>query len=207
MIFAALALAQAVTLFNLTAFANYGIDRVDPSIITPLIGTLVSDAQSTLLDHFPSFSDGSNDMKEWGDSIQSNPDDHHRIYFQNIDGLRNDADEMDLYISSMAQFKTGTFCWADHGLNLAQPPIQQKLKTPILAHFGTARSACSYSNLPPGPTSLRTGYQPGGIFMATTGKWVTRSTGKPIVDPSGLGRWSGLCFLGKRGKRLAVITA
>ena len=110
-------------------------------------------------------------------------------------------------VSSMAQFKTGTFCWADHGLNLAQTPIQQKLKTPILAHFGAARSACSYSILPPGPTALRTGYQPGGTFTATTGKWVTRSTGKPIVDPSGLGRWSGLSFLGKRGKRLAIITA
>ncbi|KAI2503673.1 hypothetical protein MHU86_10797 [Fragilaria crotonensis] len=43
--------------------------------------------------------------------------------------------------------------------------------------------------------------------MATTGKWATRSTGKRLEDPSGLGRWSGLTFLGKRNKRLTVITA
>jgi hypothetical protein len=36
------------------------------------------------------------------------PGDLHRIYFQNVDGLRNDADEIDLYISSMAQFQVGT---------------------------------------------------------------------------------------------------
>ena len=43
--------------------------------------------------------------------------------------------------------------------------------------------------------------------MATTGKWATRSTGKPITAPSGLGRWSGLCFLGKHDKKLAIRTA
>jgi hypothetical protein len=43
--------------------------------------------------------------------------------------------------------------------------------------------------------------------MATTGKWATRSTGKILVDPTGLGRWSGLTFLGKRNKRLTVLTA
>ncbi len=43
--------------------------------------------------------------------------------------------------------------------------------------------------------------------MASKGRWATRSTGKPRVDPSGLGRWSSLCYLGKRGKRLAILTA
>ena len=43
--------------------------------------------------------------------------------------------------------------------------------------------------------------------MATTGKWTTRSTGKAIADPSGLGRWSGLTYLGKQNKRLTVLTA
>ena len=114
---------------------------------------------------------------------------------------------MDLYVSSMAQFQIGTFCWADHILNVSQVPVKQAIQHPMLAHFGMARSSFSNSLLPPGPSALRSGYQPGGTLTATTGKWVTRSTGKPIVDPSGLGRWSGLSFLGKRGRRFAVITA
>jgi hypothetical protein len=41
-------------------------------------------------------SDGSEDDEDyWGDSIESNLGDNHRIYFQNIDGLRNNADESD----------------------------------------------------------------------------------------------------------------
>ena len=43
--------------------------------------------------------------------------------------------------------------------------------------------------------------------MATFGKWTTGSTGKALEDPSGLGRWSGLTYLGKPKKWLTVITA
>ena len=48
---------------------------------------------------------------------------------------------------------------------------------------------------------------PGGTLTATTDKWTSRSTGRPLVDPSGLGRWSGISFLDKQGKRLSVVTA
>ena len=50
-------------------------------------------------------------------------------------------------------------------------------------------------------------YKPGGTLTATTDKWTSRSTGKPLVDLLGLGRWSGISFLGKQGKRLSIITA
>ena len=189
-----------------TAFAHFGIDRVETNNNNTPAAPVPIARPNSLLNYFPLPSTDSSDTAEWGDSIHTDPQTSHRIYFQNIDGLRNDADEIDLYVSSMAQFQTGTFCWADHGLNMSQVPIQQKLKIPLNAHFGAHRSACSHSQIPPGPTALRSGYQPGGTFTATTGKWVTRSTGKPIIDPSGMGRWSGLRFLGKRGKRLAIIT-
>ena len=43
--------------------------------------------------------------------------------------------------------------------------------------------------------------------MATTNQWATRSIGTPLLNPKGLGRWSGISYLGKRGKRLAILTA
>jgi len=57
------------------------------------------------------------------------------------------------------------------------------------------------------PCERDSAYKPGGTLTATTDKWTSRSTGKPLVDPSGLGRWSGISFLGKQGKRLSIITA
>jgi hypothetical protein len=136
------------------------------------------------------------------------PGDLHRVFFQNLDGLRNNIDEMEeQYVSSMARFQTSTFRRADHGLALSQDPVRQGLHRPITSHFGMARSASSFSALPPDRTASQNGYQPGGIFTATTGKWVTWSTRKPLSDPSGLGRWSGLCFSGKKGRKIAILTA
>ena len=162
----------------------------------------------TLLDFFTSTAaTAETDNSQWGDSINEDPAELHRIYFQNLDGLRNESDEIALYVSSMAQRHVGTFCWADPGLDFSKAHVRRSLQRPISAHFTTARSAFSSCLLPETQLTGANGYQPGGTFMATTAKWATRSSGEPLVDPSGLGRWSGLCYVGKRGKRLAIITA
>ena len=162
----------------------------------------------TLLDFFTSTAaTAETDNSQWGDSINEDPAELHRIYFQNLDGLRNESDEIALYVSSMAQRNVGTFCWADPGLDFSKAHVRRSLQRPISAHFTTARSAFSSCLLPETQLTGANGYQPGGTFMATTAKWATRSSGEPLVDPSGLGRWSGLCYVGKRGKRLAIITA
>ena len=145
------------------------------------------------------------DSIAWGDSIYDDPGDLHRIYFQNIDGLRNNADEIDLYTASMAQFQIGTFCWADPGLDFSQFHIRQKLKRPLRSYFTAAKSAYSSSILPK-DANASSGYQPEDTFRTSTNHWATRSIGT-LLDPTGLGRWSGLSYLGKRGKRLAILTA
>ena len=110
------------------------------------------------------------DSLAWGDSILEDPSTLHRIYFQNIDGVRNESDDIDLYVSSMAQFNIGTFCWADPGLDFSQFHIKQKLKHPLRSYFSAAKSAFSFSVLPKA-SSVQSGYQPGGTFMATTNHW------------------------------------
>ena len=204
LVFTVLALTQALSLSSGTS----SVDNLLSVVPTEACNvTNVDDApvQSTIFE-FYSPSSPADDATLWGDAIHSDPGELHRVYFQNIDGLRNDSDEMDLYVSSMAQFNVGTFCWADPGLDFSQTTVLQKLQRPLRAHFVAARSAFSSSSLPKDLHS-QSGYQPGGTFMASTGRWATRSMGKPLIDPTGLGRWSGLRYLGRCGKRLAIITA
>jgi hypothetical protein len=85
------------------------------------------------------------DNSAWGASIIADPGELHRIYFQNIDGLRNDVDEIELYVSSMAQLQIGTFCWADPGLDFSKPTVRQSLQRPIRKQFCSARSSFSSS--------------------------------------------------------------
>ena len=137
--FTVIALVQAVATFNATAFAPFGIDRVEPNIPTISTATSPLSRPNTLLNFFSPPSDVLSETREWGDSIHSDLNDLHRIYFQNIDGMRNDADKMDLYTSCMAEFKMGTFCWANQSLKMSQVPIQQKLKVQLNgAHSGAA---------------------------------------------------------------------
>ena len=161
-------------------------------------------APTTIIDYFDIPKET---LTAWGDSVYDDPGELHRVYYHNIDGLKNQNDVMGLYISSMAQFYTSTFFWADIGLNLNQIPVRQALNRKLVAHFGLARSASSQMHtaaVPAGSAEFTSAYQPGGTFTASTGKWATRCTGKPIIDSSGLGCWSGLTFLGKRGKSLQL---
>ena len=221
LVFQAIALAAIAALpVGTTAIGVSGgasiVDAVSPNLTSTIPGTsrpLKAPLQgvSTLLNYFnpvTTIGDGDDDEdNHWGDSIREDPKDLHRIYFQNVDGLRNDCDTKALSVSTMAQLKVGTFCWADPCLDFSQMSVRRSLQTPINQHFTSARCAFSSCDIPETRLSGKTGYQPGGTFMASTGRWATRSMGKPLVDPSGMGRWSGLCNLGKGGKRLAILTA
>ena len=107
-----------------------------------------------------------------------------------------------------AQFNIGAFCWADPGLDFSQFPIQRNVKSPLRSYFSVARSAFSPCVLPREfLTEPSSGYQPGDTLMVTTNRWATRSIGTQLLDPTGVGRWSGLSYLGKRVKRLTLFTA
>ena len=138
--------------------------RVVPTARAPLQGV------SNLLNLFaPPPDPAGEDNTYWGDSINDDPAHLHRIYFQNVDGLRHDSDEIALYVSSMAQLQVGTFCWADPGLDFSKLPICRSLQRPISHHFSSARSAFSSCSLPETALSGSSGYQPSGTFMTSTG--------------------------------------
>jgi hypothetical protein len=58
--------------------------------------------QPTLLDFFKT-PKPQNEETFWGDESHTDPADLHRVYFQNVDGIRNDANEIDLYVETMLQ--------------------------------------------------------------------------------------------------------
>jgi len=50
-------------------------------------------------------------------------------------------------------------------------------------------------------------YQAGGTITMVLGSLVARVHGQSILDPTGLGRWSGVTFSGSETQKLTVITA
>ena len=101
----------------------------------------------------------------------------------------------------MHQFNVGMFCWADPSLDFQQPQCQSKARKPVQQHYQMARMAFSSSKVPCERDSF---YKPGSTLTTMTDKWISRSTGKLLLDPSGLGRWSGISC---QGKWLSIVTA
>jgi hypothetical protein len=83
--------------------------RTDPTCPTKLYPP-PNFLQPTLLDFFEPPTP-ENEETFWGDDIHTDPANLHRVYFQNIDGIRNDADKIDLYAETMHQFNVDTICW------------------------------------------------------------------------------------------------
>ena len=122
--------------------------------------------QPTLLDFFENPTSEDEDTF-WGDDIHINPGDLHHVYFQNVDGIRNDADEIDLYVDRMHQFNVGMFCWADPSLDFQQPQCQSKARKPVQQHYQMARMAFSSSKVPCERDSF---YKPGSTLTTMTAK-------------------------------------
>jgi len=100
-------------------------------------------------------------MKFWGDDIHTDPADLHRVYFQNVDGIRNDANEIDLYVGTMHQFNVGMICLADPSLEFQQPHCQSKVRKPVHQNFQLARMAFSSSTV---SCERDSAYKPGGTL-------------------------------------------
>ncbi len=163
------------------------VDELPCNLLTSAFPALASGSVST--DFFPTHNrhlSANADPLSWGDSMYSHPGAHLRIYFQNIDGLRNDTDEIDLYIASVSQLHIGTFCWADPGLDFFQFHIRHKLKSPLRYYFTAAKSAFSSSSLPKEASTASSGYQPGEPLwrLQTTGQLVASVTNYSIPQAS-----------------------
>jgi hypothetical protein len=57
------------------------------------------------------------------------------------------------------------------------------------------------------PIPLSETFQAGGTVTMVMGSLVSRVNGGIILDPTGLGRWSGVTFSGSESQKLTVITA
>jgi hypothetical protein len=112
LVFPAVTLAQVAALLGTTAFAttvnHHGAQHL-PSLSAVSARTSFPSsvsAPTTIIDHIDTPAEEST---AWGDSVYDDPGELHRVYYQNIDGMKNQDDIMGLYVSSMAQFQPARF--------------------------------------------------------------------------------------------------
>jgi hypothetical protein len=74
-------------------------------------------------------------------------------------------------------------------------------------YFRQNRTAFGSPTTQVDPCTDRETFQAGGSVTVATGPTTSYSAGDPLIDPTGLGRWSGLTFAGKGDTKLSVLTA
>jgi hypothetical protein len=134
-------------------------------------------------------------------SQQKHSDSVH-IYLKNINGIKtyNSWTTWEEACHHLSLLSVDIFGNTETNINWNNK-IRSEARTKCQQHFQSALINTSSNNEP-----TKTKYQPGGTATIILNKYTGRAT-KPIIDFSGMGRWSGYQLQGNNNQTTNVITA
>ena len=133
-----------------------------------------------------------------------------RIFFQNIKGLSHNhsREDYDYYLDHFRALQVDIAGLAETNTAWQHQFLRHDFTTKA-RRSGAGLSKTSFGSpsklvdpIPPTET-----YQAGGSLTLCLGRWTTAILGSDIVDPTGLGRWSGITLRGKHDNVLHIISA
>ena len=147
--------------------------------------------------------------RSYGDPIIQKTPDAIRLFFQNVKGLSSNAGSEDyryylnclqslqVDIAGMAETNT---CWQHAHLRADFNSVTRRLYRQSKVVYGSPSIECD-------PVPGNEFFQSGGTLTLATGSLASRIQGSDILDPTGLGRWTGVTLGGSNGQKLTIITA
>jgi hypothetical protein len=136
----------------------------------------------------------------WNHSINEDADGNFHIYFQNPHGVPRDDVSLHQDLQALAEYDVSCYGFAETNLDWGQ----QYVCTDFLQQQWRVwkYATTSFSSI---DVESSSDYLTGGTLTSAVGNWSSRVANKE-VDPSGMGRWSSLTFVGKRNTKVTVIT-
>jgi hypothetical protein len=132
-----------------------------------------------------------------------------RILFQNVKGLTYSSTKddyryymaclhgLDVDIAGLTETNT---CWS-------HAHLRSDLQQFVRSYYMQSKIAYGSPSDEVDTCPANESYQSGGNLTIATGALASRSNGKPVIDPTGLGRWSGMTLDLSQDRRLSLITA
>ena len=136
----------------------------------------------------------------WNHTINSDAEGMFRVYFQNPHGVPRDMVLLDQDLEALREYDVGCYCFAETNLDWNRPYVRNDFLHQQRKVWNYAATAFSTIDL-----ESTSDYKTGGTLTSAVGAWSSR-VAKKEMDPTGMGRWSCLTFVGKKNKRLSVIT-
>ena len=120
----------------------------------------------------------------------------------NINGINSNDNfvEMDNIMGILQSMEAGVFSINEHNLDTTDALLMKKFFEVVKRHDKYAKiQIASNEN-----ESFEYSWKPGGTLLGSLGKWAGRICGEGR-DP--MGRWSWLDFMGKKSKKVRVISS
>ena len=145
----------------------------------------------------------------YGDPIIYKAPGSSRFMFQNVKGLTHTTggEDYNYYLSWMSSFSVDVFGMAESNTSWQKFHLQSDFKARVLRQFRYGKTVFGYPSVDIDPSGEKETYQAGGNLQVVQGRLTTTASGPTILDSTGLGRWSGITFEGRRSQKLSVITA
>jgi hypothetical protein len=145
----------------------------------------------------------------YGDTIYTKDSAHLRIFFQNVKGLSHTttADDYRYYATAIREFHVDLCGLAETNTPWQLLHHRQDFIQAAKSSLGTVKVEFASPQRQIDPVADTESFQAGGCLTMVCGRWVPSIHSGPIVDTSGLGRWSGITLRGKHGNSLSIITA
>jgi exonuclease III len=137
----------------------------------------------------------------WGDKIAEKEDHILRIYAQNVNGIKIDADggQYKEICNLAKEVQADIFCFQEHNLDTTQFKIRQILQNTTLKQWQRSRLVIASS-----PIEFAGYWKPGGTAILSNGHVTGRLT---TVGQDKWGRSSYQTLLGQRGRKFTIISA
>ena len=144
----------------------------------------------------------------YGDPILFKAPGTSRFFFQNVKGLTHTSSKEDYryFLSAMASYSVDVFGMAETNTGWQHRHLQTDFQTCVNRQFHFGKTVFGYSSAEVDPLPVSETFQAGGTAQVVQGNITTSIHGKPIEDPSGLGRWCGVSLMGKREQKFSVVT-
>lgn len=133
-----------------------------------------------------------------------------RIYFQNVKGLTHSSgcEDYKYCLNNLSTLSVDIVGLSETKTPWTQlPHLQDNFRRCLRRQFPQCKVEFGSPSSETDPVKATDVYQAGGNLSFAHGSLVPMLSGnQSLHDPSGLGRWSGLTFRGKKGQYFTVLT-
>lgn len=136
----------------------------------------------------------------WNDSINENAEGMFRVYYQNVRGIGRDPVTAQQDCQMLEEMDVGCVCLSETNLDWNRPYVVNDYHTTQRRRWKYCATSMASIELP-----TETEYIHGGTVTFAVNGWSSRVSQRE-KDPSGMGRWTSLTFVGRKDTKFTVIT-